>query len=84
MLFHRGFARRLIIAGHELASQQLADRRFWNLRNKHVAARALEVCQPRVAAEGVEIVGLYRRAWLDESAYDLAPALVRQSKACLP
>src|SRR5580704_8862191 len=72
-------ARGPIITGNELAPQKLADRRFWNLRNKYVAARTFEVYQSQASAECIEIIGLHRGARLDESANDLTPACVRQS-----
>ena len=70
----------LIFTSHQLATQELADRRFGDLRYKYVTARTLEVRKPRAATEHVEIIGLNSCAQLDEGANDLTPALVGQSR----
>src|SRR5436189_6069307 len=78
MIAHGAAALRLIVAGHELAAEQLADRRFRDLFDKHVLARSLEVGKPRPPTELIEFLRLDQDAALDECTYNLAPALVRQ------
>src|SRR6516225_9328610 len=68
-----------VLAGDEQTAQDLADRRFRDLGDKHVLARALVIGEARAPAPGVEPVGLDRTAALDESGNPLAPALVRQA-----
>ncbi len=51
-----------ILAGDELAAQQLADRRFRDLGDEDIAARPLEAGEPGSAAERVELLGLDRGA----------------------
>src|ERR1700737_2589822 len=71
-------ALRLVVAGHELAAEQLADRRLGDLFDEHVLARALEVGKSGGPAEFIEFLRLDLGAALDERTYDLAPAFVRQ------
>src|SRR5262252_8156480 len=73
----RDGALRLVFARHELAAQELADRRFRNRLDERVAPRPLETGEPRRAAELIELLRFDRAAALDEGANDLAPALVR-------
>src|ERR1700756_4829752 len=68
-----------VIAGDEQAAQDLADRRFRDLGDKHVLAGALVIGEARTPAPDVERVGFDRAAALDESRDPLAPALVRQA-----
>src|SRR4051812_28181702 len=70
---------RLVIAGHEQAAQQLADRRLRNGLDKNIAARPLEIGEAGIAAMLVEMLVLDRGAALDEGRDDLAPALVGQA-----
>src|SRR5258705_3738618 len=65
-----------VFARHELAAQQLADRRFRDSCDENVAPRPLEIGEPRRAAEPIELFGLDHDATLDEGGHDLAPALV--------
>ena len=75
---------RLVFARDQLAAQQLADRRFRDRLDEHIAARPLEFGKAGRAAILVELVGVDRRAALDESRDDLAPALVRQARPPRP
>ena len=58
----RGDSGRLdgVFAGHELAAQKLAHRRFRNLGDEDIAARALEAGEAGSAAERVKLFGLDR------------------------
>src|SRR5580692_1493400 len=80
LVAHGAAGLRLIVAGDKLAAQKLADRRFRDLGDEHVATRALEVGQSGLPAEGVKLAGLDRHAPLDEGTDDLAPALMRQAR----
>ena len=66
----------LVFARDQLAAQQLADRRFRDGLDEHIAARPLEVGEAGCAAVLVEIVVRDRGAALHERGDDLAPALV--------
>src|SRR5215831_9270559 len=68
------------LAGDEQAAQDLTDRRFRDLGDKHVLARALVIGEARTPAPGVERGGLDRAAALDEGGDPLAPALVRKAR----
>src|SRR5262245_6300874 len=67
----------LVLTRHELAAQELADRRLRYRLDEDVTPRPLEIGEPRGAAELIELLGLDHAATLDEGGNDLAPALVR-------
>src|SRR5262249_22138436 len=67
----------LVLTRHELAAQELADRRLRYRLDEDVAPRPLEIGEARGAAELIELLGLDHAATLDEGGNDLAPALVR-------
>src|SRR5512145_1150952 len=69
-------ALRLVFARHQLTAQQLADRRLRDRLDEDVTARALEVGEPGLAAEPIELLRRDTGAALDEGGDDLAPALV--------
>src|SRR5262245_54476326 len=71
-----GATLRLVFACHQLATQELAHRRFRDCLDEDIAPRPLVIGQPGGAAELIELVGRDRRAPLDEGADDLAPTLV--------
>ena len=54
-----------IIASHELAPQQLSDRRFRNFFDKNETARPFEVGKTRNLAIPIQFFGLDRRAVFD-------------------
>ena len=56
-----GVPLRLVLARQQLAAQELADRRFRDRLDEDVAARPLEIGEPRVAAELIELLRLDRR-----------------------
>src|SRR4051812_47278186 len=69
----------LVLPGHQLAAEQLADRRFRHLAHEDVLARALEVGERRAAAPFVERSRVERARAPDEGDDALAPALVGEA-----
>src|SRR5262249_52623873 len=67
----RGGAPRPVFARHELAAQELADRRFRDRLDERVAPRPLEIGEPRRTAELIELLRFDRAAAPDEGANDL-------------
>src|SRR3954466_1847655 len=69
----------LVFARNEFSAQKLADGRLRDLANKDVAARPLEIGEPRGPAMVVEVTVGDLGTPLDESGDNLAPPLVRQA-----
>ena len=66
----------LVFTSHQLAAQELSDRRFRDGLDEDIASRPLEIGEARAAAEKIEILGRDGRArglvedWLRHAGAD--------------